>query len=173
MYAFSSFCIIIQKSRTSLLGGESGTMTEKLRLSLASKLLITSVLIIVGITILFWLPSIVHIQKEELNKNINFAESQMDVIQKALHYGMLTNNREFIKQTIESLASMDNILWIRIIDSEGRVHFSSVRGETGAGPDSAISNVRDGEGRTSMMKDQPFSSLSFRFSTARDVAKKR
>ena len=152
MYAFSSFCIIIQKSRTSLLGGESGTMTEKLRLSLASKLLITSVLIIVGITILFWLPSIVHIQKEELNKNINFAESQTDVIQRALHYGMLTNNREFIKQTIESLASMDNILWIRITDSEGGVHFSSVRGETGARPDSAISNVRDEEGRTSMMK---------------------
>jgi signal transduction histidine kinase/CheY-like chemotaxis protein len=128
-------------------------MTAKLGLSLASKLLIASVLIIVGISVLFWLPSIVHIQKEELNKNVNFAESQMDVIQRALYYGMLTNNREFIKQTIESLASMDNILWIRITDSKGNAHFSSVRDEVSAWPDSAMGNVRDKERRTSMMKE--------------------
>jgi len=128
-------------------------MTAKLGLSLASKLLIASVLIIVGISVLFWLPSIVHIQKEELNKNVNFAESQMDVIQRALYYGMLTNNREFIKQTIESLASMDNILWIRITDSKGNAHFSSVRDEVSAWPDSAMGNVRDEERRTSMMKE--------------------
>ena len=153
MYAFSPFCIIIQKLETSLLGGKSRTMTAKLGLSLASKLLIASVLIIVGISVLFWLPSIVHIQKEELNKNVNFAESQMDVIQRALYYGMLTNNREFIKQTIESLASMDNILWIRITDSKGNAHFSSVRDEVSAWPDSAMGNVRDEERRTSMMKE--------------------
>lgn len=103
------------------------------RLSLASKLLIVSVTLIVGISILFWYPSILHIQKEELGKNINFAENQMDVIERALHYGMLTNNREFIKQTIESLATMENILWIRIVDAEGTVRFSSIRGEFNVG----------------------------------------
>lgn len=104
-------------------------VTRRLHLSLASKLLILSVTIIVVISVIFWCPSIRHIQKEELNKNINFAESQMDVIERALHYGMLTNNREFIKETIESVATMDNILWIRVVDAEGTVRFASIRGE--------------------------------------------
>jgi signal transduction histidine kinase/ActR/RegA family two-component response regulator len=100
-----------------------------LRLPLASKLLILSVVLIMGISVLFWYPSILHIQQEELGKNIDFAESQMDVIERALYYGMLTNNREFIRQTIESLGTMDNILWIRIIDAGGTVRFSSTKGE--------------------------------------------
>jgi signal transduction histidine kinase/CheY-like chemotaxis protein len=48
---------------------------------------------------------------------------------------------------------MDNILWIRITDSKGNAHFSSVRDEVSAWPDSAMGNVRDEERRTSMMKE--------------------
>ncbi|HWR59629.1 MAG TPA: HAMP domain-containing protein, partial [Thermodesulfovibrionales bacterium] len=100
--------------------------------SLASKLIILSITLILGISVLFWYPSIRHIQKEELGKNINFAEAQMDVMERALFYGMLTNNREFIKQTIESLATMENYLWVRILDSGGTVRFSSIKSEFSA-----------------------------------------
>ena len=147
-------------------------------LSLASKLLILSVALIMGISVLFWYPSILHIQKEELGKNINFAESQMDVIERALYYGMLTNNREFIGQTIESLGTMDNILWIRIIDAEGAVRFSSTKGEfnvrTGSGwkgdvntlPEKRLLAVKELKGQKDIEMVQPIHNMQPCYSAA-------
>ncbi len=147
-------------------------------LSLASKLLILSAALIMGISVLFWYPSILHIQKEELGKNINFAESQMDVIERALYYGMLTNNREFIGQTIESLGTMDNILWIRIIDAEGAVRFSSTKGEfnvrTGSGwkgdvntlPEKRLLAVKELKGQKDIEMVQPIHNMQPCYSAA-------
>ncbi len=149
-----------------------------LRLPLASKLLILSVVLIAGISVAFWYPSILHIQKEELGKNINFAESQMDVIERALYYGMLTNNREFIEQTIESLGTMDSILWIRIIDAGGTVRFSSVRGEfnvrTGQSkkvgkdslPEARLLTIKDLNGKKAIEMVQPIHNMQPCYSAA-------
>lgn len=104
-------------------------MSRKQFLSLAVKLIILSATLIVGISILVWYPSILHIQREEFNKNIDFAESQMEFMERALYYGMLTNNREFIQQTVESIATAENILWINITDANGVVRISSRKGE--------------------------------------------
>jgi signal transduction histidine kinase/CheY-like chemotaxis protein len=129
---------------------EDNSATRQPCLSLAGKLIIMSVLIILGVSLLFWYPSIVHMQKEELHKNINFAESQMDVIKRALYYGMLTNRRDYVGQTVNSLATTENILWIKVLDAHGVVRFSSIR----SGFDvSANESPRSGNGRSRFVRE--------------------
>lgn len=125
-------------------------MNKKPFLSLACKLIIVSAIIIVGISILFWYPSVLHLQKEELNKNVNFAESQVDVIKRALYYGMLTNQRDFIRQTVNSLATAEDILWLRLLDARGAVRFSSVK--IGIDP-GAVQSLEASNGKSSAIKD--------------------
>jgi len=128
---------------------EDNSTTRQPFLSLAGKLIIMSVLIILGVSVLFWCPSIIHIQKEELNKNINFAESQMDVMKRALYYGMLTNHRDFIRQTIDSLATTENIMWIKLMDANGVVRFSSLK----SGVDMQATESLRGDARSRVMKE--------------------
>ncbi len=129
---------------------EDNSSTGQPFLSLAGKLIIMSVLIILGVSLLFWYPSIRHMQYEELNKNINFAESQMDVIKRALYYGMLTNRRDYVGQTVNSLATTENILWIKVLDAHGVVRFASIR----SGFDAfASESLSDGNGRSRFVRE--------------------
>ena len=105
---------------------------SKLFHSLTARVIVSSVALIVVISILIWCPSIVHIQKEEFNKSLKSAQSQVDLIKMALHHGMLTNNREFLQETIESVSNAENISFIRILGTDSRIYFSSKKSEIGS-----------------------------------------
>jgi len=105
---------------------------SKLFHSLTARVIVSSVALIIVISILIWCPSIVHIQKEEFNKSLKSAQSQVDLIKMALHHGMLTNNREFLQETIESVSNAENISFIRILGTDSRIYFSSKKSEIGS-----------------------------------------
>ena len=111
---------------------EDTATTKRPVLSLAGRLIGMSVLVILGVSVLLWYPFIIHLRNEELKKNVAFAESQMDAVKRALHYGMLTNHRDSIRQTVESLGSPDNVLWIKILDAHGNLRYSSSKSGAGA-----------------------------------------
>lgn len=100
--------------------------------SLTAKVIISSIVTIAAISVLIWCPSIIHIQKEEFNKSLRFAQSQTALIRRALHYGMLTNNREFLQGTIEFVSKTENFSSIRILGIDNRIYFSSQKSEVGS-----------------------------------------
>jgi len=114
-------------------------VTSELFRSLTAKVIVLSAILIIVISILIWCPSIVHIQKEEFNKSLKSAESQVELIKMALHHGMLTNNREFLQETVESVSKAENISSIRIFGMDSRVYFSSQKSEIGTASEAVIS----------------------------------
>ena len=99
--------------------------------SLAGKILIMSLPVILATGVLFWCPFIEHFKRRRVDSVVSQVRAQTELIESALVHGMLKNERGGIEQTIESMAKAENFLWIRIMDVSGRVRFSSRRGEIG------------------------------------------
>ena len=98
---------------------------------LAGKVFITSLPVILATGVLFWCPFIERIKQQRFKSSISQVEAQAELINGALVYGMLKNERDGIEQTVRSITKAENFLWIRIVDTSGRVHFSSRSGEIG------------------------------------------
>ncbi len=99
--------------------------------SLTVKILAVSLPVIIAVSILFWCPSIRYMKRKALDSDIKTAQAQSELIKNALIYGMLRNNRDAIRETMDSLSRADNLLWLRIDDMNFMVHFSSNKKEIG------------------------------------------
>ena len=99
--------------------------------SLAAKLIIALVLLIVIGGGVSWY-ALIHSGKENLiNEAVKDAASYSDLIKKGIRYSMLTFNREGIQQTIDDLKSTKDVKGIKLFDSKGKIHYSSKPEEIG------------------------------------------
>ncbi len=99
--------------------------------SLAAKLIIALVsLIIIGGGISWY--TLIRTGRENLiNEAAKDAASTSELVKKSVRYDMLTFNREAIQQTIDDLASAQDVKRIRLFSSTGRIFYSSRREEIG------------------------------------------
>lgn len=99
--------------------------------SLAAKLIIALVLLIIIGGGISWY-TLIHTGKENLiNEAVKDAASYSDLIKKGIRYSMLTFNREAIQLTIDDLRSAKDIEGIRLFDSKGHIFYSSKPEEVG------------------------------------------
>ena len=95
--------------------------------SLTGKLILTiGTLMIVGSTI-FWYFLFKHQEKELLQNSVKYGYSFVDYIKKSTRYGMLTFQELLIQQTIEAIGSAEGVMNVRILDSQGRIKYSSTK----------------------------------------------
>ena len=93
--------------------------------SLTGKLILTiGTLMIVGSTI-FWYFLFKHQEKELLQNSVKYGYSFVDYIKKSTRYGMLTFQELLIQQTIEAIGSAEGVMNLRVLDSQGRIKYSS------------------------------------------------
>jgi two-component system NtrC family sensor kinase len=107
------------------------TLLTSISKSLAAKLIIALLsLIIIGGGISWY--TLIHTgEKNLINKAVKDAASYSDLVKKSVRYGMLTFNREAIQQTIDDLGSAKDVIGIKLFDSKGKVFYSSKREEIG------------------------------------------
>lgn len=105
-------------------------LISKFTNSLFTKILLVSIPIIIIASLIFWYPPMQFFKNKEVKSYIKLSESNVDMIKKALNFGMLKNNKEYIAHTIDSLATAEDILWIRIMDAKGRINYKSVKNES-------------------------------------------
>ncbi len=99
--------------------------------SLTGKLLLAiGTLMIIGST-LFWYFLFKHQEKELLQNSVKYGYSFVDYIKKSTRYGMLTFQELLIQQTIEAISSAEGVLNVRIIDSQGKIKYSSNKAGVG------------------------------------------
>lgn len=99
--------------------------------SLAAKLIIALVLLIVVGGGISWY-TLIHTGKENLiNEAVKDAASYSDLIKKGIRYSMLTFNREAIQLTVDDLMSAKDVKGIRLFDSKGQIFYSSKPEEVG------------------------------------------
>ena len=102
-------------------------LVKKSLQSLTGKLLLTiGTLMIVGST-LFWYFLFRHQEKELLQNSVKYGYSFVDYIKKSTRYGMLTFQELLIQQTIEAIGSAEGVMDVRIIDSQGKIKYSSTK----------------------------------------------
>ena len=95
--------------------------------SLTGKLILTiGTLMIVGSTI-FWYFLFKHQEKELLQNSVKYGYSFVDYIKKSTRYGMLTFQELLIQQTIEAIGSAEGVMNLRVLDSQGRIKYSSTK----------------------------------------------
>ncbi|GAB4487347.1 MAG: ATP-binding protein [Thermodesulfovibrionales bacterium] len=93
--------------------------------SLTGKLILTiGSLMIIGSTI-FWFILFKYQEQELLDSSVKYGHSFVDYIKKSTRYGMLTFQRLLIQQTTEAIGSAEGVMRVRIIDSKGKVSYSS------------------------------------------------
>jgi len=99
--------------------------------SLAAKLIIALVLLIIIGGGISWY-ALIHTGKENLiNEAVKDAASYSDLIKKGIRYSMLTFNREAIQLTVDDLRSAKDVKGIRLFDSKGQIFYSSRPEEIG------------------------------------------
>lgn len=99
--------------------------------SLAAKLIIALVsLVMVGVGV-SWYTLISNARKNLIQEAVKDASSSSDLIKKSIRYDMLTFDRQAIQRTLDDLRSAKDIEGIRLFDGSGRIHYSSKRDEIG------------------------------------------
>lgn len=107
------------------------SMIKKSLNSLAGKLIITVGALMAVCTIILGYIFIRYEEKVLMSNLINHASSTTDLIRRAIHYGMLSANRETIEQTIESIGHSSLSEGISLFDKKGKVVYSSKKTEVG------------------------------------------
>lgn len=104
---------------------------KKLIYSLTGKLILTiGAMMIVGSTI-FWFILISYEQKEYLNNAIKRGASFGNLIISSTEYGMMTFQQPMIQHTLENIGETEGVYYIRIINTGGRVVYSSKKENIG------------------------------------------
>ncbi len=85
---------------------------------------------IIGSTI-FWFFLFKHQEKELLQNSVKYGYSFVDYIKKSTRYGMLTFQELVIQQTVEAIGSAEGVMDVRILDSQGKVRYSSKKEDVG------------------------------------------
>ncbi len=123
-----------------------------LRLPITTKIILRSLPVIAIVSIMIWCPSIIEFQKRELGKYRTFAEKQAELIKMSLQHSMLTNKRDDIREVVKSVSSMENTLWIRVMDKDGTIKVSSRTGDTGK-KGTAYEPGTSNRGKQSLLKE--------------------
>ncbi len=106
-------------------------LLQRINRSLPAKLIITiALLLIVGVAI-SCVTLIINGRNTLMRYTVDHIASSSELVKRSIHYGMLTFDRESIQRIIDSIASKENILGIRIFDSRGEIFFSSSSEEIG------------------------------------------
>ncbi|MBS1114604.1 MAG: sensor histidine kinase, 2 heme-binding site [Nitrospirae bacterium] len=106
-------------------------LVKKSLQSLTGKLLFTiGTLMIIGST-LFWFFLFRHQERELLQNSVKYGYSFVDYMKKSTRYGMLTFQELLIQQTVEAIGSAEGVLNVRILDSQGKVKYSTNKEDVG------------------------------------------
>jgi histidine kinase len=104
---------------------------KKLRSSL-----ITEILISVGAVLLVALSAwsyfnINYVEKKFMDDLLDNMDRLSNTIRLGMHYAMMTNSRDDIKETINNISRQNEIENIRIYNKQGRIKFSNQADEVG------------------------------------------
>jgi len=102
-----------------------------IRSSLTGKLISVTVILIIVAVGISWYLLINTFKRRGINDAIRYTMSYTDLIVRSTRYSMLMRQRDAIQETIEEIARKENIEKIRIMDTDGRIHFSSIPEEIG------------------------------------------
>ena len=114
--------------------------------SLASKLILATSVLLFGGSLVFGLVFFNYSEKVLLRNLKSHARSSAGIVQKSLRYGMLNARYGVMQQTVETLATLEDINEIKVMDRTGRVVFASDSGLTGtaAQKSAAITDALNG-----------------------------
>lgn len=104
-------------------------MIKRSLASLTNKLIFTIGLLM---TITGLLSAYLYLKYQEdlmLQNLITQVEISSELIKRGLRYGMLTAKREIIDQTIDAVKGAEGVRFIRIVDTDGKIFYSSDRKE--------------------------------------------
>lgn len=108
-----------------------GLKVKKTFYSLSGKLLLAIGCLMVVMSSVFWYLLTAYQEKELIENFVVYGTSFADSIGKSMRYGMLTSQPLLIQQSVETAASTEGILRVRILNWTGRVAYSSIKGEVG------------------------------------------
>src|SRR5208283_5253116 len=108
-----------------------GLKVKKTFYSLSGKLLLAIGSLMVVMSSVFWYLLTAYQEKELIENFVVYGTSFADSIGKSMRYGMLTSQPLLIQQSVETAASTEGILRVRILNWTGRIAYSSIKGEVG------------------------------------------
>lgn len=104
---------------------------SKFNLSITTRLILFGLPLIAIVSAIVWCPTITEFQRRETEEFQSSVSRQVEIIKKAIYYGMLRNQREDIQEVIDSVSRMEDTLSIRVIDRNKTIKVSSNREEIG------------------------------------------
>lgn len=99
--------------------------------SLASKLIMATSVLLFGGSLVFGLVFFNYSEKILIRNLKHHARASAGIVQKSLRYGMLNSRYGVMQQTVETLATLEEINEIKVMDNAARVVFASDPGLTG------------------------------------------
>ena len=100
--------------------------------SLSFKLIFAIGGLILAGSLTFWY-SIIYTSKEEMLKNAaNHAKTYVNLIKQSTHQYMLSNNRDAVQKTFETMVNEEGITSIKVFDCRGKIAFSSDKKDVGS-----------------------------------------
>ncbi len=99
--------------------------------SLTGKLILTIGTLMVVVSTVFWYFLIQRQEQELLGNAVKYGSSFVDHVKKSTRYGMLTFQQLLIQQTVEAIGSAEGVIKVRILDSDGRIAYSSAKEKQG------------------------------------------
>jgi two-component system NtrC family sensor kinase len=106
-------------------------MVRKSLNSLAGKLIIAVGTLMTLGSIVFGYIFVHYEENIMTNSLVDYAFSTADLVKKGIHYGMLTNHRAAIEQTIEVISTSAAIKNISVFNKSGKIVFSSKKADVG------------------------------------------
>jgi histidine kinase len=130
---------------------------KKFTSSLSFKLSFYAGLIMFLALLAFSYHSIFSQEQNLINRMIQGAVKDSNVIKAAIWNSMMTKDRELIRQIVKTIGREQNIQVINIYDAEGRLHYTSSNGDQAIGPsavpDPAVKNLAAGKTVTHKISD--------------------
>lgn len=128
--------------------------------SLSGKLFITIGILMICGSIIFGYSLFAHLEKTMLNNSINSGHSFSDLINRSIHYGMLTAQGRIIQETLESIGSAKGVENVRVFNAKGKITYSSNQQDIGTMVDQNSPICTSCHSATEHPKDTPSSSIS-------------
>lgn len=97
--------------------------------------------------------ALIHYQEEGMLENLtNYALFSANHIKSGIHYGMLTAQPDVIQRTVEVIGSVEEVLDIKVTDSQGVVAYAKDRSEIGHRMDFEMEQVERAANSPLMVK---------------------
>jgi diguanylate cyclase (GGDEF)-like protein/PAS domain S-box-containing protein len=100
-------------------------LIRRMTRSISGKLIVTIGLLFLAGCGISWYALITSERNVLMKDAVDDTASYSDLIQKSIHYAMLSAHRESIQRVIENIGAQKNVKIIRIVDNQGKIVFSS------------------------------------------------